>query len=1469
MRRRLAHFLFVTLLGALALVLGMVTSMTATSPGRGLLARLVADQLGRTLRGEFQFGAISGSFVRSLTLTDVTIRDTSGGLLATLPSLDVTYNLPQLLAGQFVMRSVVLRNPTVHITKRRSGRMNYEEVLRLGEGAPGGRPPLVQFRNLHIYDGTIRISVPWSPSADIDSDAGRKELERERAKPGRMIENAPDGLRRIITVSKLTTRMPMVWASMPDRRPLTVDLDTLAGLLSDPAVPVRHIRGRIQVKGDSLIFAVESGALPNSQISGGGVLTWPEGPIWYDIGLDMPQLDLADIRWISPDFPDLAGPAVLAARTESPERTAFALRDMSLRGPAGGLDGVVTILQDKRRGLGVRDMRLRLEGLTLDAIRPYLDTLPLDGTLTGTVAGNGYQDQMAVELDWNFADYRLPEQPTSEIAGEGVIQLTGPNGVVFDSFTVHRSDLALETVRLLIPAVRLYGRLEATGALSGPWRNTTFLGHARHLDEDRPASELDGRVRFDSRGDILGLSVDVVLTPLSFDGIRRGFPALKSRGFLRGPVRLEGDLARVEVDANVRGDIGRVRMRGPATLLLPMWGGDSLAITFDSLNLAAVRGSGPPTTLRGNAVIQGVVDSAGQPEGSLIFALGPSSIREFVFDTASTSLAVRNGSLRLDSLNIGFPKGGLTGSGTVGWRHPETGTMTFAMGTDSLTVFDSLVTALGLERDSAAVASPLRGLLQGTLQVSGALDTLLVSGRYALTDVSRGTLSAPSIGGRLTWLGGRRPQLSMDIDADSLGMGRFEFKRFRAAVRGRSDSLHWAGGVQLGELSDVALGGRMTKRDTIAVWTLDSLAAQLARHRWELAAPAVLTEAGASSTLSEVEFHTSDGSGIIRASGALPSPSGGALAVEALGVEAQDVYGLLQRDTTAVDGSIGANLEIGGSRSAPTIRGTITMADVVLGDFRGPFAQGLVNYADQRLEANLLLWKTGEPVVEIEAQLPLDLAFAGVANRQLPGNLSVRALADSVDLGVFEAFTANVRNLRGTLDADARIAGSWDEPRLDGFVEVRDGRADIPSLGVRFNRIAGRALLAGDSVAIDSLRLKSGGGRLDVAGGLRLENLTRPILDLDLRADRFRAIDVRAFLTLTASGRLRLTGPVFQARLTGSTTATQGVLYFADLVTKQIIDLEDPANADLIDLSIIGERRLGTAFQNRFLDSLQIDDLELAVREDFWLRSNESNIQLEGSLRVNKVRKDYRWDGTLNAVRGTYTLKAQFVTRGFDVLRGTVRYFGTPDLNADLNIEAQHMVQPFDRSEEIPVIAKITGTLQVPKLTLESPIRPPISETDLFSYLMFGRPSYSLSETPQGNQSELFGSVLAYFSSALSSEIERTLISDLGVPIDFVEIRPGLGASTFGTSAQATQLAAGWQIGRSTFLTFNAGVCPSQNLLSYRRLGASLEYRFSRAWRTQLSLEPVQTCIATSQSDALGIPARYQVGFDLLWEREY
>ena len=328
--------------------------------------------------------------------------------------------------------------------------------------------------------------------------------------------------------------------------------------------------------------------------------------------------------------------------------------------------------------------------------------------------------------------------------------------------------------------------------------------------------------------------------------------------------------------------------------------------------------------------------------------------------------------------------------------------------------------------------------------------------------------------------------------------------------------------------------------------------------------------------------------------------------------------------------------------------------------------------------------------------------------------------------------------------------------------------------------------------------LSSDGGTLDVEGAIRLENLSRPILHLDFRADRFRAVDVRNFLTLTATGELRLEGPVFGSTLTGSLLANSGVLYFADLVNKQIINLEDPTIADLVDTTLIRRENLGAGFQNRFLDSLRIDDLQVTMGSDVWLRSAEANVQLEGGVRVSKAGGTYSPTGTLNAPRGSYTLKIGPVTRDFTVTRGEVQYFG--DLNAALDIQARHTVRAV-RGEEIPVIANIQGTLQQPRLTLESTFRPPISETDLVSYLITGYPANEAQLLGRGSAIE---TGLAYFSSALSSELERALIQDIGIPIDLIEIRPGVSSGPAGTGS-VTQLAAGWQIGRKTFLTFNAG----------------------------------------------------------------
>jgi autotransporter translocation and assembly factor TamB len=625
----------------------------------------------------------------------------------------------------------------------------------------------------------------------------------------------------------------------------------------------------------------------------------------------------------------------------------------------------------------------------------------------------------------------------------------------------------------------------------------------------------------------------------------------------------------------------------------------------------------------------------------------------------------------------------------------------------------------------------------------------------------------------------------------------------------------------------------------------------------------VVAPADSAPSVSPLRLVALDGSSTLQAAGRIPGEAAGDLQVQLLGLDVHDVYGLLQRDTTGVHGEVELDLQIGGTAAAPTFRGLARLADARFGDFQSPFVQGVLNYESRRLDANLDLWRTGENLLQVEAHLPLDLALTGVEKRQIDGPLSVRAQSDSVSLGLLEAITPAVTHVGGTLKADVQVGGTWAAPRLAGAIDIQNGSMSLPGIGIRFGAVRGGATLEGDSVRLRNVVVTSGGGKLAVGGSMRLENLSHPILDLTLRADQFRAIDVRSFLTLVATGDLQLRGPVFGATLTGDLLANSGVLYFADLVNKRIIDLEDPSIADLVDTTLIRRENLGDKFQNRFLDSLRIEGLRVDMGSDDWLRSAEANIQLEGRMRLSKEAQTYNPIGTLNAPSGSYTLTIGPVTRDFTVTRGQVTYTG--DLNAGLDIAAQYTVRSI-RGDEIPVIASVTGTLYQPKLTLGSTVRPPISETDLISYIITGYPANEATLLGQGGALQ---TGLAYFSSALSSELERALIQDIGVPIDLIEIRPGVSSST-GTGGSLTQLAAGWQIGKKTFLTFNAGFCPDFSQVSYKNLGASLEFRFSHEWKLQSSVEPtIQSCNNFVISNQFGNSSLYQIGLDILWEREF
>lgn len=1470
MRRWLAHIVFVVGFGTLALVVGLLAALTVAAPGRRLLARTVTELSDRVFRGNLTIGEVSGNFLTTLSLRGVVLTDSAGAVVATFPRLDVSYRLPNLLAGRLVFQRVRAEAPVIDLVRRRSGRMNYEEVLHLGEGTGEGRPPLIEFHDLLISRGHLTLRIPWDPPEGSTPRQREAALAAERAFPGRVIAEGAEGLEQVRTFDSLTMGLERLTVSTPDRDPLSLVIDTLGVLVSDPAVRLYQARGRVRVPGDSIVFEISRGALTGSRFVGAGVVTFPDGPLLLDFGMRFTELDLVDLRWISPDFPALVGRANVTAKSQDADRSTITLADLHLGNDSTAIDGALVVLTDTRRGLGVRNMDLAIDRLDLEAARPYLDTLPIRGSLTGRLAGTGFLTDLALTADVSVTDIDIPGGATSRLQGQGRILTGGADGLGFREFALASSDIDLRTVERLSPTITLQGRAALVGTLEGPWQNVLFTGAMRHVDGERPPSAMAGWIRLDTRTPLTAFDGDLTLDSLSFEGIRAGYPTLTTLGALRGQVRMAGTLERLDLDADVSGQLGALRLRGPAILSAPHWGGDSLDIEFRRLDLHALRGEGPTSDLMGRVLVVGSIDTLRAPEGSIVGALGPGRFDAFRIDTAMARLAVRDSMLLVDTLEVAWHAGSLRGRGTLGWVGPHEGQMELTARFDSLGAFDSLAVArLELQPDTTG---GLEGFGSLDFSLSGSLDSLVASGFATANQVEFRGARMHHLSATFGWIGGERPHLSVELLADTVASGTLVTTDVRAGALGWVDSLQWTGSLEAGEGAFFAATGRFASEGEARFVALDSLSVGSSARPWRLSAPATAETTDSGVVLSPLRLTSVDGSGAVNISGILPGDAPGRLKLDLYGLSLRDVSGMFRGDTAGLSGSIGADLEISGTRQAPLIQGTASLGDAVFGDFRSPFIQGILHYESRLLKGNLSIWKTGQRILGIEVALPVDLALGGVPSRQVEGPLVIRALADSLDLGTLEAFTTRVRRVSGMLTADVRVEGTWEAPRLAGFLDVRNGSATVPALGIRYSSIHGHARFMDDSLALDSLALRSApaNGTLLASGSVRFTPLTNPELNLRLVATDFLATDIRNFLTLDVSGRMRLTGSFNRPALTGNVTANRGALYFADLVSKDVVDLDDPEFRDLLDQRFQRLLQRGYTTRSRFIDSLRVDNLTVRVGDAFWLRSNEANIQLGGQVRVDKLRRDYRVDGRLDALRGNYTLAIGPVRRDFQVTKGQVRFLGTPDLNADLDIEAEHTVRPLDGSQDVPVIASITGTMLEPKLELSSTILPPISETNLVSYLMFRRPASNLQTTGggAGDQQQALNLGLAYLSSAVSSELQRTLITDLRVPVDYIELRPGTAGGAYGSST-ATQLAAGWQVGRKTFLTFSAGICTTGGATSYKNIGASFEYRFARGFRFLASFEPSASCTADQQTAPITTNDRYQAGLDVLWEQEF
>ncbi len=1444
MGRRLAVALAVMAAWVAGVTLGFAGAALRTQGGRLAVVAWALEAANRAVMGSVEVGDVGGSFLRGLELRDVTVSTEDGSPVLRAELVGIGYGVREFLRGRIVFGELRLFRPEITVVQTRSGTpFNFETLLPSDSGAEPTPGRLIAFGDVTISDGRIVVKTP-APDTTV--------AVRER-------EPGPDGPLQVRRFERLDARLDYLRVSSPRRDdPILVEVARLRTDVSDPVLSVWDLRGTARVWRDSLGLALDRIELPHTEGDLEGTVTWIAGALGIDLEGRVSPAETDDVLGLVPALPaGLRGQARFQTRTQGNDAVAFAGYDLDVRGRDGGrLRGRLGMVVGPGARWAFRETALDLDDFDLEYVRGYLDTLPFVGRVTGRVSADGPAERVTLELDAAFRDLLVEGEPVSRARGTGIVTVSEED-FVFRGFTIREADISLATVQRLVPAMLLRGRLAGSGVLNGPWLNATYEGRLTHRDAPLPESAATGRLTLDARGDRLGVWTELAFDSLRLEGLHSSFEGLDLRGAWHGTVALAGFVDSLALRGRVEGDAGVLEAEGALFFLEDASGAHQLDVRTERLDLERLSPAFPNTVLSGAMVGSGGFAAGEAYPFRAAVSLGRSSVQRIDLDTATAVAVLAPSRVNFDTLSIEAYALRIHAAGGVGLDTAVRDTLRFTAVTDSIGIFEPVLERLlgSLETAEETVARP-SGTAQAAGRMVGSVGGFQVVADLGFAQLRRADAYVSRAGGVFSWVSATR-SLRLDASIDSVAVGAVALGDLRVALHGQLEALGWQAQSRLGHGAWIG-GGRWLRDSTATQLVFDSLGLSLASGPWFLDPGAAIAMDDSGLTFTEVVLRNTLGPGVVSVRGRWPFRGEGVLEGSIDALQFADVMVLAFRDPEDATGELSGTFTLGGTARSPVLTLAANLRDVRYRNFSAPYTQGVFDYRDQRLRGDFELRRLAVPILTVAVELPLDLALTGVEQRRLPGPVLVRARAEDVDLALLETTLPQVRETSGSFDADFGIEGTWERPRLTGQLAIRNGGATFPALGVRHEAVDGRLSLSGDTVWVDALSLQSGSGTATVGGYVRFEELSKPILALSITSANFRTIDVRGYLTLSTTARVQLDGPLYQARLSGNATTTRGVLYFADLVTKEIINLEDSLYAQFVDTALVRQQGLGAEFQSRFLDSLRIDSLRVDMGRDFWLRSTEANVQLAGNVFVSKRRRQYRLDGVLEAPRGVYRLQLGLGTnRDFTVTRGQIRYLGTSDLNADLDIDARHVVRGTT-GEDVNVDVHIGGTLYDPRLTLSSDFQPPLSEPEIINYLVFGAPT--LREGPGGGlESRLF---TQWLTTAFSGQIEYALISDLGIPLDYLQIRP----TTTVSGLSGAEVAVGKQfqvLGTTAFLTASPRWCRRQ--ATSFGVGASLEFRLSRQWLVAASVDPLTSCENPSAQSA----ANYQFGADLFWEKHY
>ena len=1501
-----------TLLGLGLLIAIVVGGVLKTQFGRDFARDYVTELVAPKVKGKLYVGRISGLSFGGATIDSAEIRGPDDSLFVALRRITVRWDPRDLVDKRTLLSLLDIDGLVVHLRKDSTGTWNYKRVFPPGQnkkrvsGAERGWGDYIVADSVLLHGATFILSMPWHPDDSLHGARRDSAIARNLTRPDKEIRRVGSGFAKTWRWDNIQVVSGYTRLADPDSVGRLFQIAKLNADEMDPPLKFRNVRGGVRQTGDSLWAEVEHFDLPGSTGKGGGKVWWGSDlPTRYDLRIVGDSISLADVGWVYPTLPATGGGSmVLNIRNQKDLSIIdYALSDMDVRTTRSRLKGNMTF------GVGgpvliVKDLAMEAAPMNFDLIRALNGKpFPYDwqGDLTGTVRARGgpinrfHVDDARV----TFADANVAGAVTRGTA-HGDLDILFPAFTRFRGFDVNVSQLDLRTLVFLNKNFpRVTGIVAGTATLDSLWFDVRFRNaDLTHRDGPGDPTRATGSGRVTIGEKFVSYDLALNTQPISFTTLSLSYPSLPLRGSYKGPLRIQGTIDDLEVTTELTGPGGTFSYDGQVDAFPKTYAAKG-TLTFTNLDARTLLANDtiPITSLSGRVELDVSADSSSRDStltslaGVVSATLDRSLVDSMRVYQATARFGFNNGRMRIDTLHAETVGGIVSAHGAFGLTSAVTDSLRYTVKIDSLGGLRRYLGAAAEPVVDGGVAAPSDSI-DGTVNIGGSvhgnLDSLVVRG--------------DSLAARDIWIRG---------DQVKAVVGGFEYNKVRGAISGglsaRIDTAVVANmGITNGTLafraSDIHNGQFRVEAtsvngpsllvhgdgsmfgDTTTV-RLDSVVLSVRDHRLTLERPTTIVSRSDGFVLDTIRLRDVH-SGLLTVAGSVPATEPVSLSLRADSVELGDIGELIQANVP-FGGLATVSVDVSGLRRDPRITIDGQLDQPRFGEVHLDRATFGGAYATKRMESRAELFREGKSVMSATASIPVDLQLVSTPTRMLSDSLRGKIRSESVDLAILETVSPAVVNASGAFAANLDIGGVWPRPQLSGNITISNGALGLAPLGgVRLSDLNATLEFLGDSLSIQRFNVvtrEERVGNLSLSGFASLADRDNPRFDLAVNARNFHVIDKPRVAHLDISvSNLRLAGSYDRSTLTGLVVVDRGTIFIPDLIDKQVISLDSPDLYNIIDTTLTANRTLLPKAPPALVRNLSVEDVQIRMGSDVWLRSAEANINLGGSVAVRNPQgalgepafDQLALEGTLTTNRGTYRLNLGLAQPKFVVETGTVQFLGDPDFNAVLNINATNTVHRLTATassseQDLRIRVHIGGTLVRPQLSLSSADSLlNISQTDLISYLLTGGPSFVV------NSQTAAASLLRGFGGYLGDQLRGFGLFD---EVD-IEVGRQAGPSTQSTAAQlfsGARLGVGRQLGDRAFVSATAGLCQLGSLLGgsgtstsgnlANSLGVKVDYRLNENLGVSAGYEPsTSALLCTGVGSTRGwAPTPPQLGFDI------